>query len=140
MIDLMNAMMLWLSLLYGLPQTAEVPTLAYMPAERLAQLRYATPATGAEADVMAVYDDRTETIYLRPDWSEDSGIDLSILVHELVHHLQHVAGRTYRCPGEREQLAFTAQAEWLLQYGETLESAFGLDPVSLKLATMCLPY
>jgi hypothetical protein len=47
------------------------------------------------------------------------------------------AGLTYDCPGAREKAAYEAQARWLTQFDLTLQSTFGVDDLTLKLATAC---
>jgi hypothetical protein len=58
-------------------------------------------------------------------------------VHEMVHHLQNVAGRQYRCPGAREKLAYRAQERWLGLFGLSLAAAFEVDPMTLRVSTAC---
>ena len=53
--------------------------------------------------IVSVYDDKTKTIVLPVGWQGISPAELSELVHELVHHLQTVAGLTYACPQEAER-------------------------------------
>jgi len=59
--------------------------------------------------VESFYDDATRTIYLPKGWTGRSPAELSLLVHEMVHHVQNVAGLTYACAGEREKIAYAAQ-------------------------------
>ncbi len=39
-------------------------------------------------DVVGVYNDESKTIYLSDKWKGRTPAELSILVHEIVHHLQ----------------------------------------------------
>jgi len=64
--------------------------------------------------------------------------ELSILVHEMVHHLQNVAHTAYACPLEREKLAYEAQEKWLSLFGQSLWSEFGLDRTTLVLTSACM--
>jgi hypothetical protein len=50
------------------------------------------------AKVEAYYDDATRTVYLPKGWTGRSPAELSVLVHEMVHHVQNVAGLTYCVP------------------------------------------
>ena len=43
----------------------------------------------------------------------------------------------FACPGERETLAYRAQDAWLGLFGESLESAFGIDAATVLVATVC---
>lgn len=86
----------------------------------------------------AVYDNPSRTIYLPEDWSTDSPAGLSVLVHEMVNHLQNVAGLAYPCAAARERPAYRAQARWLGLFGTTLEAEFGVDPMTLLVRTTCV--
>ena len=87
---------------------------------------------------MAVYSDATHAIMLTHSWTGRTPAELSILVHEMVHHLQNKAGLTYACAGEREAPAYAAQAMWLRQFGTDLEREFSIDPMTLKIKTTCM--
>jgi hypothetical protein len=86
---------------------------------------------------ISLYDDNSQTIYLPAGWIGRTNVELSILVHEMVHHVQNQLGLKYACAQEREQLAYMAQERWLGQEGRSLENDFDLDPFSLLVATTC---
>ena len=88
--------------------------------------------------VVAVYNDQNKTIYLPNGWKGRTPAELSMLVHEMVHHLQNVAGLKYECPQAREKLAYEAQGRWLELFGLNLENEFEIDPLALILTTQCL--
>ena len=69
------------------------------------------PYLGAGRAVVAVYDN--DIIYLSDGWRGGSPADQSVLIHEMVHHLQKHAQLRYGCPQEREKLAYQAQERWL---------------------------
>ena len=71
-------------------------------------------------DSLAVYDDETKTIYLPKKWAGTTPAEISILVHEMVHHLQGMAKTRYECPQAREQLAYAAQEMWLGLFGRSI--------------------
>ena len=56
----------------------------------------------------------------------------------MVHHLQSAADMRFACPGEREAVAYRAQDAWLSLFGESLESAFGIDAATLLVGTACI--
>jgi hypothetical protein len=126
---LINAIMLWLSLHFALPLVADQPLIRHVSPDRLVAIHYGG-MSGPPADptVLGAYDARYRTIYLRDDW-----------VHELVHYLQDRAGMSFECPLAREALAYAAQQRWLEFYGTDLDAAFGIDAMTLKLRTACLP-
>ncbi|WP_162937834.1 DUF6647 family protein [Indioceanicola profundi] len=50
-------------------------------------------------------------------FDEGSSWDMGFLIHELVHHVQHMSGRIYPCPAAREREAYQLQNEWLVMMG-----------------------
>ncbi|HUG61279.1 MAG TPA: DUF6647 family protein, partial [Methylomirabilota bacterium] len=71
-------------------------------------------------------------------WTGTSPAEVSVLVHELVHHLQNVGGVAYDCPEAREKPAYQAQARWLELFGGSLEEAFQVDPMTILVRTNCM--
>ena len=135
---LIAAITMWLSVTSGLPKPFEPPAVRFLPAEALSDLRYGSIEAQHRREVMAAYDDNTRTIYLSEDWSARDPSDISILVHEMVHHVQNAAGLNYECPAARERLAYEAQARWLKLFGRDLSSEFDLDTMTLKIISSCL--
>jgi hypothetical protein len=150
---LLTAIVLWLSLNFGLPASFDHPKVEFAPPLEITFLRF--QAFTAEArrqvlttyaqsgapdrrrEVVAVYDSKRNTIVLPLGWSGRSPAELSALVHEMVHHLQKSAGLKYECPAQREKLAYEAQEKWLSLFGLTLENEFEIDPFTLKVSTEC---
>jgi hypothetical protein len=144
----------WLSISANLPVTYEHPRIEFAsPAEMYvvrtrAHASSLSPgsAVAARQDspidgmrrVEALYDDRSRTIYLPADWKGSTPSEVSVLVHEMVHHLQNVAGLKYECPQAREKPAYAAQDKWLAQFGRNLLDEFKLDPMTLLLRTKCM--
>ena len=137
---LLTAIVTWLSINFGLPPIHEHPTIELLPATQIAEIHYGTSDSYNWREVIATYDDATRTIFLAEGWTGRTPADLSILVHEMVHHLQDVSGRQYVCPASREKLAYAAQDAWLGLFGQTLLAEFELDRMTLKLTTQCMPY
>lgn len=88
--------------------------------------------------VIAFYDDDRRTIFLTEGWSAAYPKDVSVLVHEMVHHLQNLDGSKFACPAERERLAFRAQDAWLKQFQTTLANEFAIDPMTPLVRTNCM--
>jgi len=151
---LLTVLVTWLSVNYGLLGAPEHPRIELAPPAKMAAVRYsrlqgAMPdRVAAEAgksappelgkDVFAIYDDRSRTIYLPDHWTGSTPGEVSLLVHELVHHLQNMAGEKFDCPGAREKAAYKAQAGWLELFGKSLADEFELDPMTLLVRTNCL--
>jgi hypothetical protein len=147
---LVESLSSWLSASFGLPPMNGPPKITFAKPEAMAALRYGKIFAGGGAgalsgvdssypppDIVAFYDSRGGTIYLPEGWSVEPAA-LSVLVHELVHHLQEQAHLRYPCPEAREQPAFTAQAAWLGLFGSSLEAEFGIDRMTLLLRTNCM--
>jgi hypothetical protein len=100
-------------------------------------LRTTSAAQTGRREAVAVYDDETDTIFLQDSWKGDSPADLSVLIHEMVHHLQSRGHMRYECGGAREALAYEAREKWLNLFGRNLESEFEIDAFTLKVSTMC---
>jgi len=140
-IALMGFIADWLTLEFDLPATEVVlPEVTLVPVSHLIAMRHGpktpSPVT-AHADVAAVYHDPTRTIFLPVGWTGRTPGELSLLVHEMVHHLQNIDGMTYACPEAREELAYSAQERWLMLSGTNLATEFGVDPMTLLVRTKC---
>lgn len=135
---LLTAIVTWLAINFGLPASYEHPAIELLPATEIAELRYGASEARSRRDVVAVYHDTKATIYLADGWTGKAPAELSVLVHEMVHHLQKVGGLKYECPAAREELAYAAQDTWLGLFDRTLLDEFDIDRATLKLTTSCL--
>ena len=151
---LLTAIVLWLSANFDLPATYIHPSVELVPTTQMAALRYrglmydrtAHTAIGGNVttplhqghDLVSIYHDKRKTIYLPEGWTGTTPAELSVLVHEMVHHLQNVAGLKYNCPEEREKLAYTAQERWLGLFGRDLSDEFGIDGLTVLVRTNCM--
>jgi len=150
---LLAAMMLWLSANFGLAGTSDHPSVTIVPATEILFRRYdardpdkqrellakTTEIASAHKgrSIVAIYDRSTKAIMLPEGWSGTTAAELSVLLHELVHHLQDASNLRYECSAAREQLAYAAQEKWLALFGQSLESEFDIDPFTLKVSTTC---
>jgi len=150
---LLTAIVVWLSVNFDLPANFDHPRIELMPASQMADLRYKillptrqrTPPNNKNGaaqmreprPIVAVYDNRNKIVYLSDKWTGRTPADLSVIVHEMVHHLQRAAGLAYDCPSGREKLAYQAQDRWLAQFGRSLESEFQIDRLTLLVTTSC---
>jgi hypothetical protein len=134
----------WAALQSGLPAPSRLPNIAFAEPSEMDRTRLSLVGESGHAghsirDVIAFYDVRSETIFLPAGWAPASVAEMSILLHEMVHHLQAHSGRSYPCPEAREKEAFSVQSEWLSLFGESLEEAFGIDGLTLLVLTHCAP-
>lgn len=134
---LLDTIELWLVANFGLRPASEAPDIVTVPASRLVEIRYGSASQVSPGEVVAAYDEANRIIYLTEGWTGRTAAELSVLVHEMVHHLQASASMRFACPAEQEVLAYQAQNAWLQLFGMDLESTFGIDPALLLVATVC---
>jgi hypothetical protein len=148
---LLIAIETWLSIELDLPPVRPHPRIEIVPAARIVAQRYGRvlfapdsamistdrSSTAAERETLAIYSDAAQTIYLPEEWTGRTPAELSILVHEIVHHVQNIRDLKYACHQERERLAYLAQERWLAIFNRSLASEFELDPLSLLVKTGC---
>ncbi len=146
---LLTTIVLWLSLNYELPANYDHPKIEFANIEQIAAKRYSgvlrpdSAASGAHSNkndfsIVAFYDMPQRTIFLAEGWAGKTPAESSVLVHEMVHHLQTVSGQIYNCPQERERLAYDAQEKWLNLMGRSIQSEFEIDPFTMLVLTRCL--
>lgn len=68
-------------------------------------------------EMHSLYARESDVIYLRDTWKSTDLFDRSLLLHELVHHLQRLNGVKTACPEEYEGQAYHLQIEWLREQG-----------------------
>lgn len=130
----------WIVAQTGWPAPAELPQIRFTSRADMAALHAGAGSASLSAPgrdgVEALYDSARGIIHLSPDWRA-TPVHLSALVHELAHHLQAQSGRRFGCVGLREGEAYAVQGAWLEQFGETLESSFGINRLMLFVLTTC---
>ncbi len=152
---LLTTIVLWLSINFNLPGTFDLPKVEFVRPIEITFFRYqaftaeaqrqvlasqaADNATNGRREVVAVYDARRTRILLPQGWNGQTPAEVSVVVHEMVHHLQNKSGLKYACVGEREKLAYEAQEKWLSLFGQSLEKEFEIDAFTLKMSTTCGP-
>jgi hypothetical protein len=144
---LLTAIVVWLSTNYGLQASFDHPRVEFVSATKMAtflkkdtgiQQQKDVASSISGSDIVSLYNNETQTIYLRSEWSGKTPAELSILVHEMVHHLQNVGHLKFACPQEREELAYEAQNRWLGLFKHDLARDFGLDPFTILVKSKCL--
>lgn len=151
--ELLDMIASWLGENFDLRAYAERPRVEFVPAAKLVALRYRGLALDREPyhdrerrveplvdapRIEGLYDDRSRVIYLPESWRGVAVAEISVLVHEMVHHLQNLGSVKFSCPEEREKLAYKAQDKWLAVFGKSLADEFDLDPMTLFAKTLCL--
>ena len=103
----------------------DLPCIKYGSSGLIAVVRYKN--SHSKRLEMGAYDDAVNTIYLPEGWTGRTPAEISILVHQMVYHVQNLAGLTYECSWERERLAYSAQEKWLRLHESNLWESFGID-------------
>jgi hypothetical protein len=136
---LIAAVAAWAAERMGLPLPAALPLILLRTPEEMARLRVAgTPAFhGAAGRPLAFYARDGAAILLPSGWTGRDAVEVSVLVHEIVHHLQATSGRPGACPAAAEAEAFAVQADWLRLFGGDLERDLGIDGLYLRLLGAC---
>ena len=145
---LLRAIVTWLANNFDLPKHHAYPAIRFEPARKIAVFRYTGVVSDRPEDTamvppgqretVASYDPLTGTIILPEGWTGNTPADLSMLVHEMVHHLQHAARMKYECVPASEELAYAAQDKWLGLFGHDLATDFGLDGFTLLVTIRCI--
>jgi len=132
-------LMVWISSVSGLSLPEDVPEITRVAPEHMASLAHGAGAAGPETEsgYLALYHADSQTVLLRRDWDMRDLRDRSILVHELVHHLQANAGRAYVCKGAMEREAYEIQAAWLEARGADLLEVMNMNGLFLYAVTRC---
>jgi len=149
--DLTTAINVWIAAEFDLPTTDSMPLVVNASVHQMIAVRYRAqdpseafdpPARNADREagheILALYDDRARVIYLSEGWTGATPAEISVLVHETVHHHQNLSGQKFACGGERERPAYVAQERFLGLFGRTLASEFGIDPMTLLVRTTCV--
>jgi hypothetical protein len=147
--SLFDGIVSWIVANFDLPGTPTRPVIEFATKAKLRQIRIADRAnwqgfvheqapTENERNVVAVYDRSSSTIYLPETWTGETIGDQSILVHEMVHHLQNLAGIKFECPAAKEKMAYLAQDKWLAQFAKSLEKEFDVDMFTVVISSACM--
>ena len=123
----------WLDAHTDMPRHTTSPQIKVIGTGRAASLQTAARSSRS-ARTRGLYDPGSDTIYLVRPWSGRDPHDVSVLLHELVHHRQATAGHWY-CPGAQELPAYRVQDAWLSSLG--LES--NINWIAVVLEAGCTP-
>lgn len=147
--ELLRALSAWLAANIDLKTADALPSVRLESPAKITNFRFTgllsdDPRLSAripqgQREVVAAYDDLSQTILLPIGWSGNSPTELSILVHEMVHHLQSEAKTHFACPAAAEFQAYSAQDKWLQLFGRSLAGDFEVDTFTMLAASLCLP-
>ena len=132
------ALMVWISGVTGLLVPAELPQVVYASDEQLCEV-YTGKDCPADASttIVALYHRVKHTMYLPDEFDVGHPYYISVLVHELTHHMQSCSDRQYPCVGAIEREAYAAGFKWLESMGLDALAVSKLDMLSLIHYTSC---
>jgi len=79
-----------------------------------------TPTAEASSDIVSFYSMESKTIYLADGWTGKTPAELSILVHEMVHHLQMSGSSNLNARRHEKSLHIGRRIAWLHLFGRDL--------------------
>lgn len=98
-----------------------------------AEARRGATASFQRGRLRGLYDpDQSEILLVRP-WDPHDMEDVSVLLHELVHHRQ--APHHWYCPAAQEVTAYRLQEDWLAEQGLTID----VNWIAVVLDAGCTP-
>lgn len=113
----------------------DTPPIRFVPGTTLAKM---CREASAKLYVEVLYSERDNSIYLPDGWRADNLRRRSILLHELVHHLQYLNHAKVTCQSEYESQALQLQVSWLGEQGvDDPFDMIGLDPLWLMMLKEC---
>jgi len=122
----------WLDAQADWPRRDGVPRVRLVSAWQAAVRRDATTSF-QPGRLRGLYDpDRSEILLVRP-WDPSNALDVSVLLHELVHHRQ--APHHWYCPAAQELPAYRLQEVWLVEQGLSID----VNWVAVVLDAGCTP-
>jgi len=116
----------WLDAATEYPESDTRPQIEFVETEQAQRLRGVADLSGGR--IRGLYDAETGTIYLTEPWSSENPRDISILLHEMVHHRQ--TKRHWYCPQAQEWRAYEIQAQWLAE--QNIEDDFYWPAIMLQ--------
>lgn len=131
--DLVSRLDDWLDAHTDLPRRDAAPVIRRVSAAEAASLDGSRDRNHG-GRTRGLYDPETGVIHLVRPWSARDPYDVSVLLHELVHHRQALSGHWY-CPGAQELPAYRLQRDWL--------GGMGLEPdvnwIAVVMEASCAP-
>jgi hypothetical protein len=92
------------------------------------------------SNILGIYNHDTQKIHIRKDLKVkySTKVYTSILLHELVHHMQAESGKDFQCRGKKEEEAYDLQNKWLKEQGEEgVIKSLDLNALFLLMISTC---
>jgi hypothetical protein len=131
--------MVWISGVVDLAPPETAPTIRFESPEAIHAVVHPDVEFQAGRLGLAYYDAVVHEVVLPTQWDLRNPFHLSMLVHELVHHMQDASEAAYPCPAAKEREAYDAQQAWLLSQGLNLfdNDVIRINELFYVFATTC---
>lgn len=145
---LMIALMTWASTFTGMDVPEKLPRVIYADSCEIHRMYLddgSVPCpTEDQERAVALYMHHGQTIILPDTWHPGDLYYVSVLLHELVHHMQSHDGSLEKahqrgCKDEIERQAYDAQIAWLEAAGADAVELMQMDRFTIMVMTMCFP-
>jgi len=135
---LLIALMVWINANLGYTVELTPPNVEYKTYYQLHTLAYAgeVPFDSVKPVIQALYIEETETIYLPVGFVPKAPEQLAVLVHELVHHIQNLSGKKFKCKAAQELDAYDLQDKFLKTMGMKIEDV-GINWLFVAMVSTC---
>jgi Domain of unknown function (DUF6647) len=91
----------------------EPPSICYVTNAQLEEMADGKEKESKHLTINALYAPKSHVVYLSENWNPGDLRDRSLLLHELVHHLQTLNHVEAPCLAKNELQAFQLQLAWL---------------------------
>ena len=141
-------LMLWISQSMGVVMPTEFPVLEYATSQEMTCLMAGQDPEDCdivlavdEPRILALYNPASRVLTLEKGRDYTTPASISIIVHELTHHIQTVYRLSYSCLEKLEQVAYDMQIKWLEARGfdayALLEKDLKLNRMAIFFITVC---
>ena len=114
------------------------PTICHVTNTKLDYMAYGKENSTKHLTINALYAPKTHIVYLSENWNPNDLRDRSLLLHELIHHLQALNNVEAPCLAKNELQAFELQRAWLYEQGIQDPYKFlDTDELTIKLFAQC---
>ena len=116
--ELITVLLMWIGQSTMYDVDIEHPNVVMMPPQELIEQYKATmlAKTNHIEELWAYYNTTNQTIYLRADFRQYDQWDKSILLHELLPHVQSMNGVKFQCINQMEEEAWPLQKKYLKDF------------------------
>ena len=114
------------------------PRIQFLPKHEMEERYYGAKRRHEFSHLQAFYLPDKTTIYLPNTWRAGNLKDQSVLLHELVHHLQRTNNFKTSCPAVWERQAYELQFDWLREHRINDPYMFiGTNVLTVAMLGMC---